>query len=361
MKNYKNYLLEHTDHTKLPKKETLGDRLKKAYDTDNEKLIEELIGFSKEDDFDYTIEFEKDLGYDNDYELSEIHLFCKNDEFDSYSDVESVYIGSYTEMRSYGFENIIERDEMNYQFNEENTKFLKEIYKMLDFKWKEDEYEDFFRLESKLIEDLTDELKWIVESGIESSKKEIVSEYWDKFYKDGFEVDGVNNKDYSLKITIVISELSDAKTFKEIFEKYFDDFNEFSELTYSTAMNDKEYKEKTKELNRALKKFIEDLKPYTDNDGIIDYSTFRSTFEKELIKVLDKRNSYHSNDEIKFLRDLGGKIFNEYIKSDKWQEEYIENNDKKVDNYNNLVNTKLITDNIKKKYAHLIAAKKFKI
>jgi len=353
MKNYKNYLVEHK------KIETLGDRLRAAYESDNQKEIEKLIGFDKEYDFDYQINFKKEINYDNGWELSEIELFCNSMEFDDYSGIESMYIGSYSDMRTYGYEFITELEELNYQFVDENKKLLKDIFSMFDFEWKDDDYDVFFRLNTKIISDLTDELKWSAETGMEETKKEEAFKYYYKFYDNGFEIDGINNKDYSLKITIIIDELPDVESFDKILSKYFDDFAEIERLTYSTTMNNKEWNKKEKKYNNILKIFINDLKTDIGNDDIITYESFKKYFNKELFNTLDRTIIYGFN-ELDYLKVLGGKIYNEYIKRYEWQESYIETG-KKIDRYNNLIKAKIINSEIKKKYAHVVAAKKFKI
>jgi len=346
MKNYKNYLLESL------KKETLGDRLRKAYEDDNKELIAKLIGYDPENDFEYKLEFIESWDYfDGKMKkyLKEIEMYCDSDDFDDYANIQSIYIGSYTDMRTYGYEYILNVDEMNYQFTGENLELLKKIYTILDFKFIEDEYTNFFNIDNNIFSNFTQNLKIYVENGIQNSKEKETNEYFRKFLDAGFEVDVVNIKTYLTKITIVIDELPDVKSFKDILDKYTDEFNDFEELTYSTSMNNKEYEKTQVELKNELTKFINKLKPYIGSDGIINYNFFKNYILNELTK---------NHLDLYYFKSLGGKIYNEYIKNDEWQDDFI---DKKLDNYNYLIKNEIITDNMKKKYAYLVAAKKFKI
>jgi len=341
MKNYKNYIIE-SNKTEL----TLGKKLFNAYEDDDEKLIEKLIGYDKEADFNYILEYNQDWDYDKDGDfrqlLNKIEMYCDYEEFGDYANLEVGYIGAYVDMMSYGYEYIIEIDELNYKFDEENTKLLKKIYSMFDFKFEENEYEDFFRLTTPVIEEFRNEMKVQIEWAYEESHKSSAFKIYNKFYDAGFEIglQRIDRKNFSLKIDLIIKELNKGNDFKSILEDYLSDLQDFEALTYSGII-DSENEKLNKELKSTLNKFI--------NKYEVDKNDFINIISENIEK--DYEN----------LKDLGGRLFDN-IKSDEWQENYIDKlKDGADERYKFLKEKNIITNNIKKKYAYLIARKKFKL
>jgi len=340
MKNYINYITENNDYKEQYDKDSLSYKLQTALHKhgNNSKEVNQLIGSF--DAIDYRYEYHKatwDWPGESD-QLTIIFNHDDNEEVNNLVGLESNSLSDYFyHIEANGGNEQIDLSEIEYTLNEDNSKIMKDVFKIFDIKYVYQEDESNIRYFFNIFDDYKD---------IEDVKDNLIFEIGQYVYE--CKVDKANNEYKKLNYNVIEAGDYGEKYFEFVFDlKKMKDFKGSSLYKYF-ELNDNidwgvggydEVDYLKEQLDKNIKEQLEILLNIVKNK------------KEEVIKNI------HIKYNISKIKSLGGD-FIKYISSYEFQEKYIDNN---VDNLKTLISEDVVDDKIMIDYGHLIEVENFNI